>query len=56
VFIKAHPEKQILIAEVAAWEKGRNDVKVQIDWQFRTDDARIKLKRLYPVAIANKST
>jgi hypothetical protein len=50
------PDKQTLIAEVAAWEKDRNDVKVQIDWQFRTEDARIKLKRLYPIAIVNKST
>jgi hypothetical protein len=43
------PDKETLIAEVSAWEKSRNDVKVQIDWQFKTDDARIKLKRLYPV-------
>jgi len=26
-------------------------VKVQIDWQFKTEDARIQLKRLYPVLI-----
>lgn len=50
------PNKQSLIAEVAAWEKDRNHVKVQINWQFRTEDARIKLKRLYPVAIAKKSS
>lgn len=50
------PDKLTLIAEVAAWEKDRNDVKVQIDWQFRTEDARIKLKRLYPIAIVKKST
>jgi hypothetical protein len=43
------PDKEILSAEVSAWEKSRNDVKVQIDWQFKTADARIKLKRLYPV-------
>ncbi|TRZ51700.1 IS630 family transposase, partial [bacterium] len=41
--------------EVSAWEKERNDVKVQIDWQFTTDDARIKLKRLYPVLIVKYS-
>ncbi|MFH2102322.1 MAG: IS630 family transposase, partial [Chloroflexota bacterium] len=34
---------------VSAWENSRNNVKVQIDWQFKTDDARIKLKRLYPI-------
>jgi len=43
------PDKETLSTEVSAWEKSRNDVKVQIDWQFKTDDARIKLKRLYPV-------
>lgn len=35
-------------AEVAAWEKGRNNSTNKIDWQFTTSDARIKLKRLYP--------
>jgi transposase len=52
---KRIPNKQALIAEVAAWENDRNHVKVQIDWQFTTDDARIKLKRLYPVAVVKKS-
>ena len=45
------PNKNTLTAEVSAWEKTRNNVKVQIDWQFKTEDARIKLKRLYPVLI-----
>ena len=35
-------------AEVAAWEKDRNNSLKKIDWQFTTSDARIKLKRLYP--------
>ena len=35
-------------AEVAAWEKGRNNSLKKIDWQFTTSEARIKLKRLYP--------
>jgi hypothetical protein len=34
--------------EVAAWVTARNDAATTIDWQFTTDDARIKLKRLYP--------
>ncbi|MEQ8173196.1 MAG: IS630 family transposase, partial [Candidatus Eremiobacterota bacterium] len=38
----------ITAQEVAIWEKDRNDRKVKIDWRFRTKDARIKLKRLYP--------
>jgi hypothetical protein len=43
--------KQMLAAEVSTWEKDRNKLKMQIDWQFKPDNARIKLKRLYPVAI-----
>jgi hypothetical protein len=35
-------------AEVLAWEKHRNSSLKNIDWQFTTSNARIKLKRLYP--------
>lgn len=34
--------------EVAAWNADRNNRQTEVDWQFRTNDARIKLKRLYP--------
>ena len=34
--------------EVKAWEQNRNNKKAKINWQFRNNDARIKLKRLYP--------
>jgi len=42
-------DKQTLITEVAAWEVSRNQKHAKADWQFTTDDARVKLKRLYPV-------
>ncbi len=45
------PNKKMLTTAVFTWETLRNKVKVQIDWQFKTEDARIKLKRLYPVLI-----
>ncbi len=35
-------------SEVEAWEKARNGFNKKINWQFNTDKARIKLKRLYP--------
>ena len=38
-----------LNAELAAWHVRRNQTQKGIDWQFTTEDARIKLKRLYPV-------
>ena len=41
-------DKQKLTAEIAAWEADRNKYHAQANWQFTTDDARIKLKRLYP--------
>jgi hypothetical protein len=34
--------------ELAVWENTRNRNQKGVDWQFTTDDARIKLKRLYP--------
>jgi len=48
-------DKVTLAAQVAAWEKDRNAEEVLIDWQFTTADARIKLKRLYPVTIVKQS-
>ena len=41
-------EKSDMIVEVEAWTKARNDKKIIADWQFTTDKARIKLRRLYP--------
>ena len=34
--------------EAAAWCDERNRKETWIDWRFTTEDARIKLKRLYP--------
>ena len=41
----------LLKREVRAWEAARNATEVHVDWQFTTTDARIKLKRLYPVLV-----
>jgi len=35
--------------EVKAWAKRRNQQVKHIIWRFTTDDARIKLARLYPL-------
>jgi hypothetical protein len=37
-----------LSREVKAWQTTRNAAKAKVNWQFTTEDARIKLKRLYP--------
>ena len=43
------PDIPTLTREAAAWERERNAKQVTIDWQFTSADARIKLRRLYPV-------
>ena len=35
--------------EVGVWEDDRNERAVDVRWRFTTADARIKLRRLYPV-------
>jgi len=42
------PDQDTMQSEIAAWEGERNNRPSKIDWQFRTSDARIKLKHLYP--------
>ena len=39
---------QELRHEVNAWERARNDAGTTANWQFRTEDARIRLVKLYP--------
>ena len=43
------PDSDSLTRQVAAWEQSRNDVELKMDWRFTASDARIKLKRLYPL-------
>jgi hypothetical protein len=42
------PDRETLEREVAAWVADRNAARSGVDWRFTTDDARIKLKHLYP--------
>jgi DDE superfamily endonuclease len=42
-------EAEVLRSEIGAWQQKRNEASKTIAWQFTTADARIKLKRLYPV-------
>ena len=46
--------RQQLVAEIAAWERHRNDNGARIQWMFNTDRARTKLARAYPCP-ANES-
>jgi hypothetical protein len=48
------PDQKALIRETAAWQARRNASGATVEWRFTTADARIKLKKLYP--ILNPST
>ncbi|MGL4364664.1 MAG: IS630 family transposase [Bacteroidales bacterium] len=45
------PDKSALTTQVNSWFQKRNNLQKGIDWQFKTKDARIKLKRLYPTVL-----
>ena len=42
------PDIETLEREAKAWCKERNRLGAGVDWRFRTQDARIKLRSLYP--------
>jgi transposase len=42
------PDQATLIQKVVAWEKARNSSHATVYWRFTTQDARIKLHKLYP--------
>lgn len=41
-------DKELLAEQLEAWQQKRNQKQVKANWQFKTKDARIKLKKLYP--------
>jgi DDE superfamily endonuclease len=40
---------ELVCQEVEAWEAYRNTAEAKVRWRFTTEDARIKLEKLYPV-------
>ena len=45
------PDIESLNKELIVWNTQRNQTQKGVDWQFTTEDARIKLKRLYPIVL-----
>lgn len=43
------PDATLLASEVTAWELSRNERGGTVNWRFTTEDARIRLRHLYPV-------
>ena len=42
------PDRGVLSRDVQVWQKDRNRDGVSVNWRFSTEDARIRLKSLYP--------
>jgi hypothetical protein len=42
------PDQPTLMDKVAAWERRRNETQATVHWRFTTEEARIKLHKLYP--------
>ena len=42
------PTKDEMSHQINVWTNNRNAANLSVDWQFTTDEARIKLKHLYP--------
>ena len=42
------PDIDTVNQEVQAWVAARNRAEATVNWRFTTEDARIKLKQLYP--------
>jgi len=42
------PDQETLKKEIKAWEEDRNQKAICVNWRFTTEDARVKLKSLYP--------
>jgi len=42
------PDQETLKTEILAWQEKRNAIARPMEWRFTTEDARIKLKKLYP--------
>ena len=47
--------RQILVREIAAWQRRRNASGARINWMFSTDNARSKMRRVYPKIPAKES-
>jgi hypothetical protein len=43
------PDFEKVVIQANAWQEARNSKNANINWRFTTEDARIKLKRLYPL-------
>ena len=43
---------EVVRKEAMAWQESRNNKNAKVNWQFTTEDARIKLSRFYPTLVS----
>jgi hypothetical protein len=48
---KSLPDMECFKTQIKAWNLRRNNESSGVNWRFTTKDARVKLKRLYPVVL-----
>jgi hypothetical protein len=42
------PDQDTLKKQITAWQEQRKTISSPMQWRFTADDARVKLKKLYP--------
>jgi hypothetical protein len=47
-YLKRMENIELVRKETLEWQKFRNNKNAKVNWQFTTEDARVKLSRLYP--------
>ena len=47
-----NPDEESLRQEATAWSTDVNSTQRGVDWQMKIDDARIKLKSVYPRSLS----
>jgi hypothetical protein len=45
------PTIEALRTETSAWNRKHNQSQKGVDWQFTTEDVRVRLKWLYPMIL-----
>jgi len=50
------PDTPTLVAQVAAWQRNQNTRCVKVEWHFTAENARVKLKSLYPPVPMTRAT
>jgi hypothetical protein len=45
------PDQETVKQEIAVWQEKRNAIAQPMEWRFTNENARVKLKKLYPILL-----